>query len=560
MKFSIYITAFVLFLGLGFSSSFAQGDNNPLQGKDSLVLENERIEDVIDSNKPTIKIKYQEIKQGKDQQVEFNSKPYKVEVDFEPIEPKILPIETRSKEDFTNNYLRVGVGRFLTPAVDLYINNGQDKTVDYGFLFKHLSAHNDIVPLRNFRQDQGTLTAKGIRDDNEFKAKLYVYNTAYWNYAGDDTTLFPGEAQPREDSLRMSFTRFALDGQVASVYDRDRGYHYDVGAGIKGLGSRRGNNEFHVNLTPTGGFYFGEDGDLNLESEVTYIRANIADAGQNRFFVHLNPSFIYQKDKLSLKAGVDFAYFTNSADSMGFTNLGPDIEVAYQILPNSLTALVGVTAGMVNNNLYDMFYENPYLAREIPIQPTLERLHFYGGIKGNLNQAVDYSIQAFHKRRENQLIYRSVDSVYFEALYDSFTTISGLHAELNHDISSHIVAGAALNINVYTTSNQDSMTQRFFHAVPFRIDAFAQYKTLEDKLTARADMNFYGPTPFSVDENGEILSRNAFLNLGAKVDFRPIPALSVYVGVNNLLNGRYQRWFNYPERGIDFMGGLTLSF
>jgi len=559
MKYFAYSLSFFALIFLSLSLSFGQNEN-PLEGKDSLVLENERIEDVIDSDKPTIKVEYQQIKQGKDQQVEFNSKPYKVEVDFQPAEPKIIPIEKTREEDFTHNYLRVGIARFTTPLAELYLNNGQDKDLDYGFRFKHLSAHTDIVPLRNFRQDEGDLKLSGFQGDYNYKANLYVYNTAYWNYAGDDTTLFPSETQVREDSLRMSYTRVNGNASIGTVYDRDRGYFYDIGIGSKVLSSRRGNNEFHVGLFPEAGLYFGNEGDLGLVSEVTYVRGRVADSSQNRFYAHVNPTFNYVNDRFSLKAGVDFAFFRNSADSTGFTNLGPDVEVAYQVLPQSLTVVLGATSGMTHNHLYDMFFINPYLDRDIQIQPTLERINVYGGIKGNLNQSLDYSVQAFHKRRQNQLIYRSMDSVYFQALYDSLVTITGLHAELNHDVSDNIVAGAALNINIYNTSNQDSMTQRFFHAVPLRVDAFAQYQTLEDKLTARADLSFYGPTPFGVDAEGEILTRNAFLNLGARVDFRPIPAVSVYLGLNNLLNGKYQRWFNYPERGIDVMGGLTFSF
>ena len=63
---------FSLILALAFTLQVsAQGD--PLGGKDKLVLENERIEDVIDSDKPFLKIPYQEIKEGELSNISYES-------------------------------------------------------------------------------------------------------------------------------------------------------------------------------------------------------------------------------------------------------------------------------------------------------------------------------------------------------------------------------------------------------------------------------------------------------------------------------------------------------
>ena len=56
------ITYILLFFVLILGGLLAQAqDNNPLEGQDSLVLENERINDVVDSDKPFINPPYQEI-------------------------------------------------------------------------------------------------------------------------------------------------------------------------------------------------------------------------------------------------------------------------------------------------------------------------------------------------------------------------------------------------------------------------------------------------------------------------------------------------------------------
>ena len=52
----------------------------------------------------------------------------------------------------------------------------------------------------------------------------------------------------------------------------------------------------------------------------------------------------------------------------------------------------------------------------------------------------------------------------------------------------------------------------------------------------------------------------AFYDISAGIDYRFKKKLSVFVQANNILNTRYQRWFNYPVYGFNIMGGVTMIF
>ncbi|MEO0473719.1 MAG: hypothetical protein AAF206_29170 [Bacteroidota bacterium] len=117
-------------------------------------------------------------------------------------------------------------------------------------------------------------------------------------------------------------------------------------------------------------------------------------------------------------------------------------------------------------------------------------------------------------------------------------------------MSDDIRAGAALNINAFNPST----VTNFFHATPLRLDVFLAYQ-LEEKLNAKAELRIFGPTNFTAEE-----SRTLYPELNLSADYRITPQFSVFAQVNNMLNTRYQRWFLYPERRIDFMAGISLSF
>jgi outer membrane receptor protein involved in Fe transport len=160
----------------------------------------------------------------------------------------------------------------------------------------------------------------------------------------------------------------------------------------------------------------------------------------------------------------------------------------------------------------------------------------------------------------NQLIYRTFDSVYFRPLYDSLTRVTGLHAELNYDKGEHLRTGTAVTINLFNTANTDSLTPNAFFLTPIRVDFFAAYKFLEDKLTARAELSLFGATPVGIDGEGELIRRNLFPNISVYGDYRITKGFSVYLWAGNLIGINYQRWLNYPERGFDIQGGITLAF
>ncbi|GAB4415081.1 MAG: TonB-dependent receptor [Bacteroidia bacterium] len=555
---NIRLLIFSLLLGTALAAT-AQPGSDPLGGKDTIVLENERINDVIESEKPFIKPPYQTLEKGAQEGIRFESQSFYVETDFTPQPPNTRPVETIKEDRFNNNLLRLGIGRYVTPLAQLYLNNGKEGDIDYGLMFTHRSAHQDEIPLREFREDYGTLRFAKIDRYQTFSGTFDLYNTQYFFYAGDDTLRIPGEQQLRSDSLRMGYTNLSVRGRIQSNYVEDPEFTYDAGVDIRFLGDQLGNQEFHLDATPTGGYYVASNVLLGLRSQIAYVRGSLADVGQNRFFLDLHPGVTFDNGTVYVHGGIRYNYFRNSVDSSGVNNLGPMIEARYAVQPDQLVVMAGYTSGMVHNHYYDMRRENRYLGRAIDVKPTVEKMNIYLGAEGNITEQLDYAAKLYYRRTSNQLIYRSVDSIYFQVVYDSLMTTTGGHIELNYDLDNNIRAGAALNINVYSTSNQDSLTARYFHAAPLRLDFYGAY-TWNDQLTAKAELFVFGPTPMGTDATGELIRRNPFLNLNVSADFRITKDISVFLTMNNVLNSRYERWLNYPERRFDVLGGLTVAF
>ena len=553
----IYHLRLILSIALIAGATMLQAQNDPLGGRDTLVLENERIEDVIDSEKPFLKPPAQQIQPPSLRDLEYLSRDFYVQTVFKPRPPHLKPLEAERRPPLFNNMIRLGLGRYLTPLAQVYLNNGEDRYSNYGLNFTHFSSHSDEISLREFREDYGTVYGSYQTDYNKFGGHVHLYNTGYFHYADPfaaDTAATDGQI---EDSLRMNFTRVELAGNIQSLEDSEIPYYYDVGGAIRYYGGKTENSEFHVSLNPTGGISMTDQISLNLNTDFTYIRGNIVGEKQNRTFFGLEPFLRFENETFSLKAGVQFNSFRNSVDTTGSqTVFGPAVEASFALIPESLDIIGGVSSGMKNNHYYDMIYENRFLDDDIDILPTIEKLHAYGGIRGNFSQLFDFTGKVYYKRWENALMYTSRPGTgQFQATYDSLTTVVGVYAEVNTQFSESLRGGAALNINNFTTDSEE----KFFHVAPLQLDVHATY-TWNDQLSVNSELSVFGSTPMTLGETNEVIRRETFLlwNLGA--DYQITERFSVFLKLHNILNSKYQRWHNYRERPIDFMGGITIIF
>ncbi|RMG29513.1 MAG: hypothetical protein D6730_03780 [Bacteroidetes bacterium] len=549
MKSLKYIALFIM--GFALAGQGLAQTNDPLGGKDTLVLENERIEDVISSEKPPLNPPKAKLPKPETEDLRYESKDFQIETDYEPTPPEPMPIELKSEEEaLYHNMVKLGIGRFVSPLFQLYLNNGKDYNVDYGLNFTHRSVEQDKLEFRKFREDYGTLNGSIQSDAFKLYGLFHMYNTAYYNYA-DTATI----AQ-NPDSAKMSFTRVNVKAGIASLDDPDLPYYYDLGLALRNYDGLRGNREFHIDLLPTGGFYITEDFSLDVKAEINLISGKIGSQKLNRSFLGFAPALVYESQGFQAKLGFAWNRFKKKVDSTAFSNLGPNIEASFALFPEELSVIAGVTSGMTNNHYYDMIFENPYLNDTVDIKPTIEKLNIYGGIKGNVGQRIDYTAKVYYKRVQNPLIYFTpVGGAYFAAMYDSLMTVVGVHAEVNYDLSHDLKIGGALNFNNYKTST----VEKNFHAPPLRIDANVEY-VWNKKLTLIGNMNVYSQTPVSQFQDGNIFDRSTFVNLSLSADYRVIDRFSVYLRADNILNGNYQRWYNYPERPLVFGGGLTFIF
>lgn len=576
--YSLYI--FFIFLLFASTQTFAQGGGDPLAGQDSMVLENDRIIDIIDSDKPAIAIPIRTPQEPKTDEIKYSSKDYYIEseVVLPPVKPQTYqtpkPEKGKGRDTLKNNFVKIGFGKYVTPMADVMLSGG-NKIMTYGLDFSHLSAHGDAIPLRNFRNDGLALKANVMRGYNQFGAKFAAFNTSYFNYggkfAGKDTiskdTLDKNSAI--KDSLRNGFTQLDLAGDMIHSEEGAK-LTYSAGLRIwdiiknkgKNLDLNKGGNELNITLSPSMSYRLAEGLNLGAITDFTYGLATIR-AKENRFFMKVEPNVVYARKGIKAKAGVNLNYYANAADSLTTKNplsILPIIEAQYDVIPTMLKVMLGYSGGMKYNNYFNVYSENRYISTASLLRPSVEKVNVYGGASASLMKKLDLAGKVYFRKVSNQLMYViAEDGRYFGMDYVDLNNF-GVHLDGNYAFNKALKTGISIDFNQYkTTTKTDLYKGKFLQNPAFKTRLYGMYNW-RNKLSVNSEIFLYGSTPMTIAADNTIKSRKAFFDWDISADYRITKQISAFVQLNNIFASKYQRWWNYAERRFDVRAGMSFIF
>lgn len=544
-----FALAWVSLMPIAMSAQKILGDKN-------FILENDRIEDVIDSDKPEITPPPAESipLNTPDDSVRISPKEVAVATDFTPSEPTFRNYELPEKPtSYGDNFAKIGLGRYLTPMAQLYIARSKGAN-RYGFWGSHLSAHADSLTFRNFREDFGTLWfERSLKNRSTLFSSFKAYNTQYFRYA--DTTRYASD-DIRKERIVASFTRLDLNANWKSNFDASKKLAYQLGFQTTFYQDKAQNQEINLGISPSGSYAIGDKLRLCLNTGVAYIMGSIAQRDNNRFWLDVAPTMEYKHDALYIAAGLRYAYLHNGGENANYSVPVPLVDIRYALRPDGLTLFAGFTGGIQTPRLYEYRQQNRFVSDSVKLRPVLERINAFGGVRGNLGEKIDYLAKVSYRQLYNALIYTySPQSADFSAFYDSLTKILGIHIEANYSVSSVWHAGIRADINRFQTTS----AQSYFQVSPLRMDVYASYAPIK-ALKLRMETYFLGKTPMSVAANGSVIYRKWISGVNLSADYQFARRFSAFAMAQNLLNQRYAWWFSYQERPLDYRLGITFHF
>lgn len=514
-----------------------------------------------------------------------NTRSYMPKLSYGNIPDKKLDINTGLKElnvqetpfsqaqDLTSNYVKFGLGNFNTILGEGYFSYDEYEDMQVGGFVKHLSQKGSLEGQKFSRQEVGVFgrrvlpmfTVDGLIGYNRYATNFYGIPLA-----NDGVTTL----NPSPES--QAFNDIYFSGELNSNYDPndDEALSYSAKLDAYSFSDKFDAKETSFAVSAylnkrVNAFNVG----ANVSVDVNSVdgTSNIANGGRTKnSLAILNPYIRFKGDNYAITLGANF--IPEFGDSSSF-NIFPSAEVDFALAPEYFHIFGGVNGSVQKASYRTFARQNPFLGPDLHIQNMVERMHVFGGIKGNAGATFGYKVQAIYRQLEGMPLYvNNMNTPFqFDMVYDGDGDKAvkhfGIEGELNVRLSALVNLGGRLNIDQYTTAQQEEA----WHTPKMRLAANARFN-ISEKLYIDAEALFHGVSYSKVyDYNaatGVVVSPDdyyrkevpSFFDLSAGAEYKATKQLGLFVKANNIFNNEYQTYLHYPKLGFNLLGGLNFSF
>lgn len=498
-----------------------------------------------------------------DRKLDINTGTHRLEIQQMPsIRPDIL----------TNNYAKIGVGNFNTLLGEVYISNGEDEGLQVGGFIKHLSQKGTELDDQNFSEQKIGLFGRSVLDRITVGGEIGFnrYATRYYGFV-------PTMPDLNADPTKQHYNDIYIKGELQSNYEENEEL---LSYSVKADGYLFG-NAFSTKENS-----FALSGSVNKKINAFNVGANVSgdftslqSQGQTlgNHIARLNPYIRFQGDNYKLTLGATLVSEFGGEENRN--NIFPTVDLDFALIPEYASLYAGVKGDAVKTSYRSLANENPFLTESPFIDTTsntlvvhnmLEKLHVFGGIKGNAGATFGYKVGVFYKQVSDLPLYAITPNnpSRYDIIYDRAdkNTVYGLEGDITVRVSEAFSLGGNLLFNEYDLDNEAEawFIPKMRLAANTRINISKKVYIdgevfFNDAMKAKTYQQFAG-IPNAIENAPATVSMPSFLDVSAGLEYRATKQIGVYVRGNNLLNKGYERFLYYPRLGFNVIGGVNVSF
>jgi len=476
-------------------------------------------------------------------------------------------------QSLTNNYVKIGAGNLGTLLGEVYLSSDYWVDTRLGGYVKHLNQQGTLEEQKFSSQQIGVFgrTVLGpVTLDGE--AGFNRYGTRFYGVVGDvdGTSLNLSPA-------KQAFNDIYFTGELTSNVDEQASdaLSYSLKADAYGYSNAYETRESSVALA---GYVNKQINVFNVGANISGDFTSVKDASYSlaNHIARANPYIRFQGPNYNITLGANFvAEFGDSSR----TNIFPSAAIDFALIPQFAHLFGGIDGDVNKTAVRELTKENPWLAAlggSNYIRNSVDRMHVYGGIKGNAGATFGYKVKAFYRRIESMPFYAIAPGTpyAFNLIYEdgeNASTIIGLEGEVNVRVSEVVTLGGKLNFNEFDLQQQEEA----WYTPKMRLAANARFN-ISDKLYVDGEILIQGQTYGLVQDTNVDLSEYAitelgnsgarkttipsFADLSAGAEYRATDRIGIYVRLNNMLGANYERYLFYPRLGLNVIGGVNFSF
>ena len=466
---------------------------------------------------------------------------------------RVLKLKSERFISKPSSYLNLGFGNYITPYLEAAINNGINKTGNYGVGLYHLSSVNGPVDNSNSGDSESKINIFG----KYIGSVASIAGDLSYNRRGAHFYGYDQDTEVDKDTIKQVFNHVSLDFNIKNS-DADATIRYGLYGKFYNLSDDYDASELGIKTGLTGDYLINEN--MSAQLRLDFLNYTYKNPDKiNRSLLRIYPSFVYRNFGLTLDVGMKIVNNNDTLNNKNKTKIFPSILVGYDLTDN-MSAYGKLDGDIEEVTFKSIVDENPFVNRNVPMSHTHKNLDLQIGLKGNLVQylAFDVGIRSVIYKNMYFYVNDQLEQNKFQLIYDGGNTalFQGF-ISLSYFKSNLLGTTLSTRFNTYNTGD----IEKAWHKPKFELD-YSFWYNFYDKVKLTADLFILsGIVAREFDINSPI-SKNldGAVDLNLKVDYILSERYTVFVSVNNLLNNNYQVYNRYPTRGLLALVGVSVSF
>lgn len=339
--------------------------------------------------------------------------------------------------------------------------------------------------------------------------------------------------------------------------------------------------EYSLKATPTFLFNLNDNSYISVKAGLNYLKGHFdknfmqtKSIDYGWMGIDIQPTFILNQDIFSLKLGGTVAFISGKEKS--YTKFYPNVNASVKLMDDFVILYAGAEGNTAFNSYQQFTEENPYVSPTLDILPTFNNYKAFGGIKGNLDSSIHYSIQGFYANASQSPIYMGnvmdiVPPTQEYQYYNSFsveyidTDFMGLKAEIEGTIAQEFFFSSGISYQSFQPKDENGQIKVVPYTPQLLLNINTDYKLMKS-LFVGADIFYVGQRKAYDYSNGiigvqsELKTLKPYFDLNLHADYTLNNHWTLSAKVQNLLCQPYNYWLYYPTQGLQITGGIKYQF
>lgn len=535
------------------------------------IIKTESI-DIIKPYKPTLSEAFKistnpkiEVSDDSKPQISYNIQPKELKIPFRT--SKISPARIKSEKipDMHNFYAKAGFGRFTTPVAEIYYNNKWSRDYSVGAFVKHYSSKGQIL---NSGFSDNELGIYGKKFFNRYTLSGDVnYERNAFNFYGAENT--PSNDVNKID--RQAYNKLSANTELSTNFTKKSKLTYKIGLGYNYLFDKYGASGQNGILNGKLINKTGRDSSLFVNFKTDIGQYNSSVFYHTNSIYSITPNYSMSISALRINTGFNMVYEISSNHDLGINiyplrnnnkvHFYPALDLTYKISGKYLIGFGGLIGNLVKNNFHSLVNENPYLSENISFQNTNEKLHFFGGLKGIINNFSNYKIKGSIINFSNLPLFTE-DNAFtinegtrFKVIYDAGTMYN-----VSAELTGYKTDKFRFSLKGDYFQFQMNKEEYAWHKPTFTMSINGFY-SIGNKINLKSEIYAFDKTYVKKTIPSESsIKYDGFIDANLSIEYKYSKALSVFLDIKNLANKNYYLWHNYKSSGFNVIGGIKYAF